>query len=97
MLAESPRTSTEPFETEQLGTEQFGTELFELVRLAAGGWVITDGSLPHDDPACLLVYVQEDGSRFEVVWVQAPVRTGWFDSLEAILDEARSRQHRRVA
>ncbi|WP_322411690.1 hypothetical protein [Microbacterium invictum] len=92
MLTESPRTSPEPFDRESFGADQF-----ELVRLAAGGWVITDLALPHDDPACLLAYVQEDGSRFEVVWVQAPVRTGWFDSLDTILDEARSRRHRRVA
>ncbi|AZC14477.1 hypothetical protein [Microbacterium sp. ABRD28] len=92
MLTESPRTSTEPFDRESFGADQF-----ELVRLAAGGWVITDLALPHDDPACLLAYVQEDGSRFEVVWVQAPMRTGWFDSLEAILDEARARRQRRVA
>lgn len=97
MLTESPRTSPEPFDRERFGTEPLGTDQFELVRLAAGGWVITDLALPHDDPACLLAYVQEDGVRFEVVWVQAPVRTGWFDSLDAILDEARARRHRRAA
>ncbi|NYF17496.1 hypothetical protein HDC37_002341 [Microbacterium sp. AK009] len=102
MLTESPRASREPFDRKPLGTEQLKTgplhtDQFELVRLAAGGWVITDLALPHDDPACLLAYVQDDGSRFEVVWVQPPVRTGWFDSLDEILDEARARRHRRAA
>ena len=97
MLTESPRTSPEPFDRESFGRESLGTDQFELVRLAAGGWVITDLALPHDDPGCLLAYVQEDGARFEVVWVQSPVRTAWFDSLDTILDEARARRHRRVA
>ena len=97
MVTESPRTSPEPFDREPFGGEPLGTDQLELVRLAAGGWVITDLALPHDDPACLLAYVQEDGARFEVVCVQSPVRTAWFDSLDAILDEARARRHRRVA
>lgn len=78
-------------------TPQTSVEEFELVRLPAGGWVITDLALPHDDPRCLLAYVQEDGSRYEVVWVQAPVRVGWFGSLDAILAEARTRKALRAA
>jgi hypothetical protein len=97
MLTATPHPHTLPTAPFPAPEQQSAVEHLELVRLPAGGWVITDLARPHDDPRCLVAYVQEDGSRYEAVWVQAPVSVGWFESLDAIITEALARKTPRAA
>jgi hypothetical protein len=63
----------------------------EMVRLFGHGWVITDTSYPHDDPRCLIAYVERHAEGFEVVWVQAPMGTAYFPTKQDALAAAAHR------
>jgi hypothetical protein len=60
----------------------------ELVRLLGHGWVITDTTFEHDDPRCLVAYVERAPDGFEVVWVQAPMGTAYFATKDEIMQAA---------
>jgi hypothetical protein len=63
----------------------------EMVRLLGDSWVLTDTSHPHEDPRCLIGYVEETADGFEVVWVQAPMGSAHLATKDAVFAAAAAR------
>jgi hypothetical protein len=67
------------------------TDRLELVPVPEDGLVITDTAFAHDDPRCLIGYVEESGGLLEVVWVQAPIATEFYSTTADVMAAAAAR------
>lgn len=59
-----------------------------LEPLGGSAWRACDRSVPRDDAASLLGYVEHAGRRYQVMWVRGRIRAARYDCLDDVLSDA---------